>query len=121
MLAFKYGHIGRVYVGMGDYDTAIDYENKAYDIFNEVSLCFSMMSFIKFSLKKWEPNFDLEALIEGWILKSFFLICIEANNRIGGRCYTDNDFFGVPYDMGAHWITNNKNNPYVHYWKENNI
>ena len=61
------------------------------------------------------------AATEYLLQKGKSVICIEANNRIGGRCYTDNDFFGVPYDMGAHWITNNKNNPYVHYWKENNI
>ena len=29
------------------------------------------------------------------------VVCIEAMNRIGGRCYTDNSIFGVPYDMGA--------------------
>ena len=32
------------------------------------------------------------------------VVCIEAMNRIGGRCYTDNSIFGVPYDMGAHWL-----------------
>ena len=61
------------------------------------------------------------AATEYLLHKGKSVICIEANNRIGGRCYTDNSIFGVPYDMGAHWITNNKTNPYVHYWKENNI
>ncbi|HIA61215.1 MAG TPA: FAD-binding protein [Pelagibacterales bacterium] len=61
------------------------------------------------------------AATEYLLKKGKSVICIEANNRIGGRCYTDNAFFGVPYDMGAHWITNNKTNPYVHYWNENNI
>ena len=28
----------------------------------------------------------------------------EASNRIGGRCITDMSQFGVPYDLGAHWI-----------------
>ena len=32
------------------------------------------------------------------------VICIEAMNRIGGRCFTDNSIFGVPYDTGAHWL-----------------
>ena len=30
--------------------------------------------------------------------------CIEGMNRIGGRCYTDNSIFGVPADIGAHWL-----------------
>lgn len=34
------------------------------------------------------------------------VICIEAMNRIGGRCHTDNSIFGVPYDTGAHWLHN---------------
>jgi monoamine oxidase len=29
---------------------------------------------------------------------------IEAANRIGGRCVTDTAVFGVPFDLGAHWI-----------------
>ncbi len=61
------------------------------------------------------------AATEYLLQKGKSVICIEANNRIGGRCYTDNDFFGVPYDVGAHWITNNKTNPYVNYWRDNKI
>ena len=61
------------------------------------------------------------AATEYLLKKGKSVICIEANNRIGGRCYTDHGFFGVPYDVGAHWITNNKTNPYIHYWKEDNI
>ena len=38
------------------------------------------------------------------INKGKSVVCIEAMNRIGGRCYTDNSIFGVPYDMGAHWL-----------------
>ena len=30
--------------------------------------------------------------------------CIEGMNRIGGRCYTDMSTFGVPADLGAHWL-----------------
>ena len=30
--------------------------------------------------------------------------CIEGMNRIGGRCYTDISTFGVPADIGAHWL-----------------
>ena len=31
-------------------------------------------------------------------------LCIEGMNRIGGRCYTDNLTFGVPADIGGHWL-----------------
>jgi monoamine oxidase len=36
---------------------------------------------------------------------------IEAADRIGGRCATDTKIFGVPYDLGAHWIHNPDTNP----------
>src|SRR5262245_42820919 len=29
---------------------------------------------------------------------------IEASDAIGGRCRTNTSIFGVPYDLGAHWI-----------------
>lgn len=35
----------------------------------------------------------------------------EASNRIGGRCATDTRIFGVPFDLGAHWLHNPDNNP----------
>ena len=47
------------------------------------------------------------------------VICIEADNRIGGRVYTDNSIFGVPYDLGAHWIEASKKNPYRIYGEKN--
>lgn len=31
-------------------------------------------------------------------------VLLEASNRIGGRCVTDTTIFGVPFDLGAHWI-----------------
>jgi monoamine oxidase len=31
-------------------------------------------------------------------------VLIEAADHIGGRCITDTNTFGVPYDRGAHWI-----------------
>ncbi len=37
----------------------------------------------------------------------------EASNRIGGRCATDRAFFGVPFDLGAHWIHNPEANPLI--------
>ena len=42
-------------------------------------------------------------------------VCIEAGNRIGGRVYTDFNHFGVPYDIGAHWIHNGKYSPFKAY------
>ena len=37
-------------------------------------------------------------------------VCIEGMNRIGGRCYTDMSTFGVPADIGAHWLHGHKLN-----------
>jgi monoamine oxidase len=34
------------------------------------------------------------------------VICVEAADRIGGRAHTDSAIFGVPFDMGAHWLHN---------------
>src|ERR1044072_4611124 len=31
-------------------------------------------------------------------------VLLEANDRFGGRCLTDTNTFGVPYDRGAHWL-----------------
>ncbi len=36
---------------------------------------------------------------------------LEAGNGIGGRCITDTRIFGMPYDLGAHWIHNPDRNP----------
>ncbi|HXD46323.1 MAG TPA: FAD-dependent oxidoreductase [Pseudolabrys sp.] len=32
------------------------------------------------------------------------VIVFEGSDRIGGRCATDTGTFGVPFDLGAHWI-----------------
>jgi monoamine oxidase len=32
------------------------------------------------------------------------VVMVEAADRVGGRCVTDTQIFGVPYDRGAHWI-----------------
>ena len=40
---------------------------------------------------------------------------LEASSRIGGRAYTDLRVFGIPYDMGAHWLHLGAKNPFVHY------
>ena len=46
------------------------------------------------------------------------VLCVEAMNRIGGRCYTDNSIFGIPYDMGAHWLHNFSGNQIAKYGKK---
>ena len=38
---------------------------------------------------------------------------LEARNRIGGRAHTDHEVFGVPYDIGAHWLEGGNRNPFV--------
>ena len=37
----------------------------------------------------------------------------EASARIGGRCITDTRLFGVPFDLGAHWLRFPSSNPLV--------
>jgi monoamine oxidase len=37
----------------------------------------------------------------------------EAGKRIGGRCVTESALFGVPFDMGAHWLFEPSSNPLV--------
>jgi len=48
---------------------------------------------------------------------SFLLL--EAQSRIGGRAYTDHHTFGVPYDMGCHWLNYGRINPWIEYGKTN--
>lgn len=38
-------------------------------------------------------------------------VVIEASNRLGGRCWTDTETFGVPFDRGARWIFGQSDNP----------
>jgi monoamine oxidase len=38
-------------------------------------------------------------------------VLVEAADRIGGRCVTDTRNFGVPFDLGAHWIYSPDINP----------
>ena len=37
-------------------------------------------------------------------LGGFDVAVVESAQRIGGRCWTDIETFGVPYDVGAHWL-----------------
>lgn len=43
----------------------------------------------------------------------FDTICLEAADRIGGRAHTDSTIFGQPFDMGARWLHNGPDNPFV--------
>lgn len=37
---------------------------------------------------------------------------IEAGAHVGGRAWTENETFGVPFDHGAHWVQSETRNPY---------
>lgn len=39
-------------------------------------------------------------------------LCVEAADHIGGRVHTDTAIFGVPFDMGAHWLHNENLNAF---------
>jgi monoamine oxidase len=42
------------------------------------------------------------------------VVVLEAQGRIGGRCFTDTESFGgAPYDQGAHWLHVPDKNPLV--------
>ncbi|HWA89270.1 MAG TPA: NAD(P)/FAD-dependent oxidoreductase [Rhizomicrobium sp.] len=39
-------------------------------------------------------------------------VVIEADNRVGGRAYTDTTSFGIPFDIGCAWIHAGDRNPF---------
>ncbi|RKE69135.1 flavin monoamine oxidase family protein [Pseudorhodoplanes sinuspersici] len=39
------------------------------------------------------------------------VVVLEAAEQVGGRCITDTTTFGVPYDVGAHWLHVPESNP----------
>ncbi len=39
------------------------------------------------------------------------MVVLEAADQVGGRCITDTTTFGVPYDVGAHWLHVPESNP----------
>src|SRR5579862_2246204 len=41
------------------------------------------------------------------------VIVVEADSRLGGRCWTDGTTFDVPFDRGARWLHNPETNPMV--------
>ena len=44
---------------------------------------------------------------------------LEASARVGGRAHTDLAVFGVPYDIGAHWVQLGATNPFLRYARDN--
>ena len=46
---------------------------------------------------------------------------IDALDRVGGRVVTDTSIFGQPYDVGAHWLHTQDNNPFVTYGRANDF
>jgi len=47
------------------------------------------------------------------------VVCIEAMSRTGGRCHTNTSIFGVPYDLGGHWVEGSDNSPFSKYMRKN--
>ena len=41
------------------------------------------------------------------------VIVVEADSRVGGRCWTDSATFDVPFDRGARWLHNPETNPMI--------
>jgi monoamine oxidase len=41
------------------------------------------------------------------------VVILEAKDRIGGRAYTNTDYFGVPFDVGCAWIHASDRNPFT--------
>jgi monoamine oxidase len=39
------------------------------------------------------------------------VVLFEASGQIGGRCISDTALFGVPFDLGAHWMHGSASNP----------
>lgn len=39
------------------------------------------------------------------------VVIVEASSRIGGRCWTDTQTFGLPFDRGARWLYAQNTNP----------
>src|SRR5579872_3380674 len=41
------------------------------------------------------------------------VIVVEADSRLGGRCWTDVTTFDMPFDRGARWLHNPDTNPMI--------
>lgn len=47
------------------------------------------------------------------------VVVLEAEDRIGGRAFTESETFGFPYDRGCHWLHHASTNPWIAYGKTN--
>jgi monoamine oxidase len=50
--------------------------------------------------------------------KGISVLCIEAMNRTGGRCYADTSTFETPIDIGGHWLHNLSENQLAKFGKK---
>jgi monoamine oxidase len=50
--------------------------------------------------------------------KGVSVLCIEGMNRTGGRCYADTSTFGVPIDIGGHWLHGFSENQFAKFGKK---
>lgn len=50
--------------------------------------------------------------------KGVSVLCVEAMNRTGGRCYADTSTFGIPIDIGAHWLHGFSENQFAKFGKK---
>ena len=50
--------------------------------------------------------------------KGVSVLCIEAMNRTGGRCYADTTTFGLPIDIGGHWLHGFSENQFAKFGKK---
>jgi monoamine oxidase len=59
------------------------------------------------------------AATRGLMEMGISVACIEAQNRIGGRAYTEHETFAAPYDRGCHWLTSAHVNPWIEFGRTN--
>ena len=52
------------------------------------------------------------------IQKGVSVLCIEGMNRTGGRCYADTSTFGIPIDIGGHWLHGFSENQFAKFGKK---
>jgi len=50
--------------------------------------------------------------------KGVSVLCVESMNRTGGRCFADNSTFGLPIDIGGHWLHGFSENQFAKFGKK---
>ena len=51
----------------------------------------------------------------------YSVVVLEAEAFIGGRCFTDNSTFKVPFDVGGSWLHSAKINPLARLAEKNGV